>query len=79
LAPHRHLLLHGVQLEQIRGDRIFKEALAVDADPLHLVAAFNLSSQTAIDYADIAQSLLERPIETAEALSGTAAPVGRGD
>jgi integrase len=74
-----HLLLHGVQLEQIRGDRILREALAVDADPLHLVTAFNLSSQTAIDYADIAQSLLERPIETAEVSSGTAAPTGRGD
>ena len=28
-----HLLLHGVQLEQIRGDRILHEALAVQAGP----------------------------------------------
>lgn len=62
-----HLLLQGVQLEQIRGDRILHEALAVEADPLHLAMAFNLSSATAIAYADIARHLLERPIETATA------------
>jgi hypothetical protein len=62
-----HLLLQGVQLEQIRGDRILQEALAVEADPLHLAMAFNLSSATAIAYADIARHLLERPIETATA------------
>jgi site-specific recombinase XerD len=60
-----HLLLHGVQLEHIRGDRVLQEALAVRADPLHLVAVFNLSPGTAIAYADIARSLLERPIEAA--------------
>ncbi|WP_051753549.1 hypothetical protein [Streptosporangium amethystogenes] len=62
-----HLLLQGVQLEQIRGDRILQEALATGADPLHLVTAFNLSPKTAIGYANIARSLLERPIEAAEA------------
>ncbi|PRX44817.1 hypothetical protein B0I32_15030 [Nonomuraea fuscirosea] len=35
----------------------------VNADPLYLELVFNLSSQTAIEYADIARSLLERPIE----------------
>jgi integrase len=58
-----HLLLRGVQLEQIRGDRVLHEALAVRADPLHLAAVFNLSSATAIAYADIARSLLQRPVE----------------
>lgn len=58
-----HLLMRGVQLEQIRGDRVLHEALAVRADPLHLAAVFQLSSSTAIIYADIARSLLERPIE----------------
>ena len=58
-----HLLMHGVQLEQIRCDRVLQEALAVRADPLHLAAVFHLSSSTAITYADIARSLLERPIE----------------
>ncbi|MEU8103614.1 site-specific integrase [Nonomuraea muscovyensis] len=57
------LLLLGIQLEQIRGDRVLQEALVVNADPLHLELVFNLSSQTAIEYADIARSLLERPIE----------------
>jgi integrase len=58
-----HLLFRGVQLEQIRADRVLHEALAVRADPLHLAAVFNLSSSTAIAYADIARALLERPIE----------------
>jgi integrase len=58
-----HLLLRGVQLEQIRGDRVLHEALAVRADPLHLAAVFHLSSSTAIAYADIARALLERPVE----------------
>ncbi|WP_219420054.1 hypothetical protein [Pseudonocardia nigra] len=66
-----HLLLNGVQLEHIRGDRVLQEALAVRADPLHLVAVFNLSPATAIAYADIARSLLERPIEA------TATPLER--
>jgi hypothetical protein len=60
-----HLSLQGVQLEQIRGDRVLHEALAVNADPLHLATAFNLSAKTATDYADIARSLLQRPIEAA--------------
>ena len=58
-----HLLLRGVQLEQIRGDRVLHEALAVRADPLHLAAMFHLSTATAIAYADIARTLLERPVE----------------
>ncbi|MDQ4117603.1 MAG: hypothetical protein M3235_11660, partial [Actinomycetota bacterium] len=61
-----HLLLRGVQLEQIRGDRILHEALAVRADPLHLTTVFHLSSSTAIAYADIARALLEHPIEGPE-------------
>jgi hypothetical protein len=59
-----HLLLRGVQLEQIRGDRVLQEALAVRADPLHLVAVFHISTATAIAYAAIARTLLERPVES---------------
>jgi len=58
-----HLLLGGVQLEQIRGDRVLQEALAAGADPLHLTAMFHLSSSTAIAYADIDRSLLEGSVE----------------
>ena len=58
-----HLLLRGVHLEHIRGDRVVQEALAVGADPLHLAEAFRLSAWTAVTYAHIARSLLERPIE----------------
>ena len=67
-----HLLLRGVQLEQIRGDRVLHEALAVRADPLHLAAVFHLSSATAIAYADIARSLLDGAIETAAATNRSA-------
>ncbi|TQM11002.1 hypothetical protein FB558_3532 [Pseudonocardia kunmingensis] len=69
-----HLLLRGVQLEQVRGDRVLQEALAVRADPLHLAAVFHLSSATAIAYADIARSLLERPIEATPAPPEASAP-----
>ena len=62
-----HLLRHGVQLELIRGDRVLQEALASGADPWQLVEAFNLSSATAVAYADIARSLLEGAIEGAPA------------
>ncbi|MBW0115691.1 hypothetical protein [Pseudonocardia abyssalis] len=58
-----HLLFRGVQLEQIRADRVLHEALAARADPLRLAAVFNLSTSTAITYADIARALLERPVE----------------
>lgn len=63
-----HLLLRGIQLEQIRDDCVLHEALAVRADPLHLAAVFNLSTTTAIAYADIARDLLQRPIEAITAL-----------
>lgn len=57
-----HLLLRGVQLEQIRGDRVH-EAFAVRVDPLDLAAVFHLSPSTAIAHTDIARAMLERPIE----------------
>jgi hypothetical protein len=44
-----HLLLRDVQLEQIRGDRVLHEALAVRADPLHLAAVFYLSTATEME------------------------------
>jgi hypothetical protein len=66
--------LRGVQLEQIRGDRVLHEALAVRADPLHLAAVFHLSSATAIAYADIARSLLERPVEATPVPPQASAP-----
>jgi hypothetical protein len=58
-----HLAMQHIPLERLRADRVLHDALAVAADPLHLAAAFNLSSQTAIDYAEIARNLSERPIE----------------
>lgn len=60
-----HLLQHGVQLELIRGDRLLQEALACNADPLHLAAAFNLSSETAITYSGVARRLLNDAAEAA--------------
>ena len=74
-------LLRGVQLEQIRGDRVLKEALAAGADPLHLTAVFHLSLATATATAtayvdvdvDVARSLLVRLVE-APPSSGPSAP-----
>jgi hypothetical protein len=63
----RHLLQRGVYLEQIRGDRVLQEALAVGADPLHLTLIFNLSHSTASRYAEIAQNLLDGQLEQATA------------
>ena len=78
-----HLLLGGVQLEQIRGDRVLQEALAAGADPLHLTAVFHLSLATATATAtayvdvdvdvDVARSLLVRLVE-APPSSGPSAP-----
>jgi integrase len=58
-----HLAMQDVPLEHLRADRVLHEAVAVDADPLHLATAFNLNHQTAIDYSEIARTLLTRPIE----------------
>jgi len=58
-----HLAMQDVPLEHLRADRVLHEAVAVDADPLHLAAAFGLSTQTAIDYSEIARNLLVRPVE----------------
>lgn len=52
-----------VPLERLRADRVMHEAVAVDADPLHLAQAFTLSGQTAIDYSEIARDVLARPLE----------------
>ncbi|MFJ8966692.1 hypothetical protein ACIRG5_45585 [Lentzea sp. NPDC102401] len=57
------LSMQDVRLEHLRADRVLHEALTVDADPLHLAAAFNLSDQTAIDYSEMARNLLSRPVE----------------
>lgn len=58
-----HLAMQDVPLERLRADRILHEAVAVDADPLHLAQAFTLSTQTAIEYSEIARDLLARPVE----------------
>lgn len=58
-----HLAMQDVPLERLRADRVLHEAVAVDADPLHLAQAFTLSAQTAIDYSEIARDLLARPVE----------------
>lgn len=62
----KHLLLRGVHLEQIRGDRVLQEALRTGADPLHLAIVFDLHATTAIGYADIARRILEAPRHATE-------------
>lgn len=58
-----HLAMQDVPLEHLRADRVLHEAVAVNADPLHLTEAFGLRPQTAIEYSTIACNLLERPVE----------------
>jgi integrase len=52
-----------IDLEHLRADRILHEAIAVDADPLHLATVFNLNAQTAIDYSEIARTLATSAVE----------------
>lgn len=58
-----HLGLLGIELEHIRGDRILQEALATNADPLHLTIAFGLSEKAAVSYTVLARNLMQHPIE----------------
>jgi hypothetical protein len=46
-------------LERLRIDRQLEEALACDADPLHLAAVFGMDTSTAIRYATNARHLME--------------------
>ena len=46
-------------LDRLRIDRQLEEALACDADPLHLAAVFGMDTSTAIRYATNARQLLE--------------------
>ena len=46
-------------LDRLRIDRQLEEALACDADPLHLAAVFGMDTSTAIRYATNARHLLE--------------------
>jgi integrase len=57
--------LRGIFLERIRRDRILQEALAVGADPLHLVLVFNIDHTNAMAYANAARNLLTSPAEQA--------------
>lgn len=70
----KHLLLRGVHLERIRGDRILQEALAVGPDPLHLTVVFNLSFDTAMTYTRIAAAILDSPVEPAAEPPGVRCP-----
>lgn len=72
-----HLSMQGVHLEHLRADRVLHEALAADADPLHLAAAFNLSDQTAIEYAEMARNLLAKPVEDQASPSTAGISAGR--
>ena len=60
---HWNLDLQDLPLDHRRADRVLHEALAADADPLHLAAAFELNVQTVIEYADVARALVARLIE----------------
>jgi integrase len=46
-------------LDRLRIDRQLEEALACDADPLHLAAVFGMDTSTAIRYATNARHLIE--------------------
>ncbi len=55
--------LRGISLEHIRRDRILQEALATDADPLHLMLVFNIDHTNATAYASAASNILSGPAE----------------
>lgn len=59
----KHLLLRGIQLEHIRGDRILSEALVTGGDPLHLAAMFDLHPTNATACAGAALNILQRSID----------------
>jgi integrase len=55
--------LRGISLEHIRRDRILHEALATDADPVHLALVFNIDHTNAMAYTNAARSLLSALVE----------------
>lgn len=59
-APTRNLTAN---LERLRVDRQFEEALTHGPDPLHLTVMFGISDKTAIRYAESAKQILTTPIE----------------
>ncbi|GLY71113.1 hypothetical protein [Amycolatopsis taiwanensis] len=68
-----HLSMQNVALERLRADRIVHEALAVNADPLHLVAAFKVCMQTAVEHRHRAQT----PRRPDRGHTSRSEPVGR--
>ncbi|WP_084965972.1 site-specific integrase [Thermoactinospora rubra] len=54
----------GATINQIRIDRQLEEALSYGPDPLHLVAVFGISENTAIRYAEAARQFLHNALET---------------
>ncbi|MET7762912.1 hypothetical protein ABZS71_13095 [Streptomyces sp. NPDC005393] len=50
---------HNATLDRLRADRWLDEALDRGPDPLHLAAVFDISTATAIRYANAARSILE--------------------
>jgi len=59
----RHLLRLPATLERLRVDRHLDEAIASNADPLHLTEVFGVSESTAIRYTNAARQLLATTIE----------------
>jgi hypothetical protein len=57
--------LRGISLDHIRRDRILHEALATDADPLHLTLVFNIDHTNAMAYANAARHQLCGAVEQA--------------
>ena len=53
----------GISLEQIRRDRILRQAPAAGADPLHLALVFNIDHTNAMAYANAARNL-QQPSRT---------------
>jgi site-specific recombinase XerD len=55
--------LAGCSVDRIRADRILHEALTAGPDPLHLSLVFNISHNTAVRYAAVAEHLLSAELE----------------
>ncbi len=67
LGLRRVAVLVAAEHEHIRADRVLYEAMANGPDPLRLAEILNMHPETVVNYANIAASLLERPVEQAPA------------
>lgn len=68
---------YAATIEALRVDRQLEEALATDADPLHLASTFGLDPGTAVRYASSARQLLQPAAEEHSPASFPANPKDR--